>query len=274
MSILFTGHKGFLGRELIPALSMLDEIVVFDGDLLDFEAVRIFAEKCSVTKIFHAAARGGRRNKVETPSTLQNNVQVTTNILRLDLPTLLICSGAVYNREKSIDVATERKSLDSFPTDFYGQSKFITTALARNRDDCRILRFFNVFGITEGIDRFITFNISQYIKHEPMLIFSDFEMDFFFVEDALPAVNSWMAGDAIPNEMNMVYRSKFLLSEICTIINTLADYSVPIIRERDEKGKNYTGDGQLLESLGFPQLGLEGGILNMYHLLLNADGRD
>jgi len=60
MSILFTGHKGFLGRELIPALSMLDEIVVFDGDLLDFEAVRIFAEKCSVTKIFHAAARGGR----------------------------------------------------------------------------------------------------------------------------------------------------------------------------------------------------------------------
>ena len=171
MTVLFTGHRGFLGRELIPELELQEDLVFFDGDLTDYDAVKSFIQGKSVTRIIHAASRGGRRNKVDTPQTLLNNVRATTNVLQFSLPTILFCSGAIYNREESVDNAQESNSLLSFPVDYYGQSKFIANSLAKNTSNSNILRFFNVFGPSEGFDRFISFNVSQYIKHKPMTIF-------------------------------------------------------------------------------------------------------
>jgi nucleoside-diphosphate-sugar epimerase len=265
MKILFTGHRGFLGRELIPLLKEDHEVFTFDGDYRNFESVQGFVHENSVEKILHAAVRGGRRNKLETHETLQNNVETTINILRLDLPTILFCSGAIYNRDHSINRVTEVESLNSFPTDFYGQSKFISNALARNHGNCSVLRFFNVFGPTEGFDRFISFNISRYLAQEPMIVFNDFEMDFFFVRDTLPVISSWLSEDPFPSEVNMVYEAKFLLSEICNFINTLGGYEVPIDIQEPSRNKNYSGGGAVLSSLGFNFLGLEKGISQMYH---------
>lgn len=264
MSLLFTGHKGFLGRELIPNLRLLDEVVLFDGDLTNFRELQSYAQKQSVTRIIHAAVRGGRRNKIDSQEILVNNVQATTNVLNLDLPTVLFCSGAIYNRDFSINCAKEDESLSSFPNDYYGQSKFVSTALARNRAGCNILRFFNVFGPTEGMDRFISYNISQYIKRKPMKVFSDFEMDFFYVADTLAVLTKWLRGDDLPSELNMVYPEKFRLSEICETINGLANHSVPIEIEQPPKNRNYTGSGQRLSSMNLPLLGLIHGLRQMY----------
>ncbi len=267
MTVFFTGHRGFLGRELIPELELHEDLVFFDGDLTDYDAVKNFIQDKSVTRIIHAASRGGRRNKVDTHETLLNNVRATTNVLRFNLPTILFCSGAIYNREESVDNALECNSLLSFPVDYYGQSKFIANSLAKNTGNSNILRYFNVFGPSEGLDRFISFNVSQYIKHKPMKIFKDFEMDFFYVQDTLPVLTSWLNESILPNEINMVYRSKMRLSDVCELINSLSNHTVPIHVLEEPHNKNYTGNGQILDSLQFTQVGLQVGIECMYESL-------
>lgn len=57
MKILFTGHRGFLGRELIPPLSAKTEIITFKGDLLNYSQLAKFAVDNSISRIIHAAAR-------------------------------------------------------------------------------------------------------------------------------------------------------------------------------------------------------------------------
>ncbi len=264
MKILFTGHRGFLGRELVSILKSDFEVLTFDGDYSVYQPVEEFVRDNAVDKIIHAAVRGGRRNRLDTQETLQNNVETTINVLRLNLPTLLFCSGAIYNRAHSIFRAKEVDSLSSFPRDYYGQSKFLANLLAKNQANCNVLRFFNVFGPTEGLDRFISFNISRYLNREPMIIFSDFEMDFFFVKDAVPVISSWVNGRRLPPEINMVYEVKYHFSQICQFINSLGDYTVPIEIQDSGMEKHYSGNGELLSSLGFSFLGLEEGILQMY----------
>jgi GDP-L-fucose synthase len=265
MTIFFTGHLGFLGRELIPFLKPIEEIVTFDGDCNDLAALKKFVKLNRVDKIIHSAARGGRRNKIDTQATLINNVTITSNILKFDLPTILFCSGAIYNRENSIDSAKENTSTSSFPSDYYGQSKFISNLIARDNQNCTSLRFFNVFGKSEGLDRFITYNVNQYLAHKPMLIFKDFLMDFFYVKDVLPIIYLWLKQDSIPREMNLVYDKKYFLSEICGLINELSDYEIPITIQENSLSKSYTGDGTLLESLKLPLLGLQNGMQEMFN---------
>jgi nucleoside-diphosphate-sugar epimerase len=267
MTLLFTGHRGFLGRELIPDLQIHEEIVQFNGDCTDYSALRKFVKDFGVDKVIHAAARGGRRTKPDSVATLINNVESTVNILRLELPSILFCSGAIYNRIESIDQARESESLLSYPSDFYGQSKFIGTALARKQQNCTVLRFFNVFGLSEGIDRFITFNILQYIEHKPMRIFRNFQMDFFYVRDVTPVLVEWLGCLTPLPEMNLVYRSKYFLSEICEKINSLSDHRVPVQVESFSQLNHYTGDGEILHSLALNQLGLDSGISDMYNFL-------
>jgi nucleoside-diphosphate-sugar epimerase len=267
MTIFFTGHLGFLGREIIPFLKPIEEIVTFEGDCNDLVALKKFVKHNHVDKIIHSAARGGRRNKIDTQATLINNVTITSNILKLELPTILFCSGAIYNRDNSIDSAIENSSTSSFPSDYYGQSKFISNLIARDNQNCISLRFFNVFGKSEGLDRFITYNINQYLAHKPMVIFSDFLMDFFFVKDVLPIIYLWLKQDFIPKEMNLVYNEKYFLSEICGLINRLSDYKVPITIQENSQSNSYTGDGTLLESLKLPLLGLQNGMQEVFNFL-------
>ena len=267
MTILFTGHKGFLGKELIPELKLSEEITTYQGDLTDWQSLKNFIHENRVERIIHAAFRGGRRNKIDTPETLTNNVKSTVNLLRLEIPLVIFCSGAIYNRNESIDEAREEDSLASYPSDFYGQSKFINNYLAQGQENSVSLRYFNAFGKSEGVDRFITFNLIQYIQRKPMIIFKDFQMDFFYVQDTLPVLKSWINEAILPKEMNLVYQEKLFLSEICALMNTLSDYEVPIHFQEEAQGINYTGNGKILETLQLPQLGLKTGIVKMYEFL-------
>lgn len=268
MRILFTGHRGFLGRELIPILGDFFEVVEYQGDLTSWPEFDKFVETNKVERIIHAAIRGGRRNKVETTETLVNNLQVFFNVIKTQIPTLSFCSGAVYDRRRSLDSISENASGDAIPIDYYGQSKFIINKFAAWENTVSTVRFFNVFGVSEGMDRFISFNVSQYVNRKPMVIYNDFYMDFFYVKDLIPVLHAWLDGKILPKEMNLVYMHKYLLSEICEIINGLSTYKVPVLQEGAPNKNNYTGDGSLFSGLFPSTLGLERGIYEMYQEIL------
>jgi len=264
MKVLFTGHRGFLGRELIPKLAREFEIKIYEGDLCHFQELRQFVADNRIEKIVHAAVRGGRRIKVDDYKVLETNLVASTNLLMLDLPTLSFCSGAIYGRQESLSNSKENQAGDRYPDDYYGQSKFLFRQIAIDKPNIQILRFFNVFGVQETPERFLTSNIRRYINREPMQVFQDFYMDFFFVEDSLPLVSRWLKGVEIPKEINLVYTKKYLLSEICQKINKLGNHSVEVEFTNDLPGKNYCGDGTVLESQGLNLKGLEYGINEIF----------
>ena len=55
MGVLFTGHRGFLGRELIPKLQEHADIKVFEGDVRNFSELYKFVKANKVKKVIHGA---------------------------------------------------------------------------------------------------------------------------------------------------------------------------------------------------------------------------
>ena len=265
MKILFTGHRGFLGRELIPQLMKDYEVYKFEGDLRDFQKLNQFVTDNRIEKIIHAAARGGRRFKVDDYSVLEENLITSVNVLRLGLPTVAFCSGAIYGRQEKVSNVRESEAGKRFPHDFYGQSKFLFRQLVKENSEVKLLRFFNVFGISETPGRFLRTNITRYWNRQPMIVFQDFYMDFFYVYDSVPILKRWLSGEVIPSEVNLVYQEKYLLSDICIKVNELGPHKVPVQIDKQELGSDYCGNGSVLATMGFTLNGLDYGIRSMFN---------
>ena len=264
MKVLFTGHRGFLGREIIPEINKSVEICCYQGDLRDYSQLSQFVADQKVERVIHAAVRGGRRNRIDTYLDLAENLVSSMNVLRLQLPTISFCSGKIYGWQNSIENKSENDFEGIFPEDFYGQFKYMFRNLVVNEENIKLLRFFNVFGISESNERFMKANIARYAKKEKMIIHQDFTMDLFYVKDSVPIISDWLNGLEIPKETNLVYSQKRKLSEICSIINELDTHKVDICVEDKNSGKNYYGNGQNFSKLGYKAAGLEAGIRIMY----------
>jgi len=271
VKILFTGHRGFLGRELIPKLREHADITVFEGDVRNFSELYEFVRTNKVKKVIHGAAKVARRNKAETVQDLEDNLVMGANIIRLDLPTLSFCSGKIFGSQISIDGFAESKAGEVYPADFYGQSKYLFKSITRDNLNIFLCRFFNVFGVSEANNRFIKANIVRYLNEKPMIIHQDLIMDTFYVEDSLFLIRDWITDAPIPNDVNLVYPEKYYLSQICHLINNLREHQVPIIIEDDKPGKNYFGDSTIFTSLKYSLTGIENGLLQIVKSLESDD---
>lgn len=268
MKILFTGHKGFLGRELIPHLSREFEVFTFESDLRNHDELSEFVNRNSISHVIHAAAKVANRWDADSSNNLIQNLQITMNIVELGLPVLTFCSGRVYGYQKSIDNVDESNAGERYPTDFYGQGKFILRKLVEGRNSVKLLRYFNVFGVSEDPRKFIKANLIRYRNKEPMIIDQNIMYDFFYVVDSLPIIKNWIQGIDIPKETNLVYSEKFRLSDVCDLINKLDDYSVGIVIKQSGDGKNYFGNGHKFNSMRYPLVGLEKGLSHVYQSIL------
>jgi GDP-L-fucose synthase len=264
MSILFTGHNGFLGRELIPRLSANHKIITYPGDLRDFADLSEFVKKNSILKVIHAAAKVANRWEIDTSENLVNNLKMTMNIVNLGIPMLSFCSGKIYGQQETIDNVGEDEAGDRFPEDYYGQSKYIIRKLVLENNNVSIFRFFNVFGIHEHPLRFIKANITRYSTKEPMIIDQNIHFDFFYIEDAIPIIASWISESSMPKELNLVYKEKYDLFQVCSLINKLAEHKVRIIVKNSDPGRNYYGNGERLSKLNYPTLGINEGLSRVF----------
>jgi nucleoside-diphosphate-sugar epimerase len=267
--ILFTGHKGFLGRELLPHVDRNYQVFVYENDLCNFTELEKFANNKGITHVIHAATRGGRRLVADTTNVLLNNLMATLNVFRLQKKTLSFCSGKIYNYAFPISGPDEITFRNGAPEDYYGLSKYLIRNMSLQYPQVILMRFFNCFGLNENPNRFIKSNLERYIRREPMVIHNNLVMDFFYSLDLIPLISRWIDEIYLPKELNLVYEQKYQLSEICSLINQLNDYDVPIIIESAEYGKNYFGDGTNLQKLNIGLLGLKYGLNSVYTEMLN-----
>ena len=269
MNILFTGQRGFLGRELIPYLEKKGHDVTSSNvDYSDERNVDQFFRHREFDFIIHAAIRGGRRIRKDSADDFHNNVRMFEVLASQRVPLITFCSGAVYGRQEDIYGLSETQVGMRIPTDYYGFAKYIIAQRARQLTNVYVLRFFNVFGPTSQEDMFTSANIRNYINKKEMVIFKDKYMDFFGISDTKKVLDLYLEkAKELPKDINLVYKTTQTLSDVGKMINNLSDHTVEIdIRERGME-KSYCGSGNLLSTLGLKLNGLEYELNSTYEYL-------
>lgn len=185
-------------------------------------------------------------------------------------------SGAELDRRYNINLETDMNR--RYPIDFYGMSKSIINKLCQVEPKLYNFRIFNCFGSDEAPERMIRGNIEKYIRKEPMTLFSNRLMDFFYIEDLALIVEYFLKAPMFPTKIiNCSYEDHIRLRDVLEIINSLDNYSVPILDDVDQSinkinttQTDYVGIHSELP-LGF--VGLEEGIRRTYEKIKRSYGQ-
>jgi GDP-L-fucose synthase len=274
MNILVTGANGFIGSNIIKLLSNDTNFKFFNGNrnainLYSTESIERYLDENQIDTVIHCAIEGGSRLKQDTSDMLYKNILMYENLIKFNHRYKVFInfgSGAEFDRKYDISNVNEYDMFGVVPTDFYGLSKNIISKLSVHYCASVNLRIFGCFYHNELSTRFIKNNINKYINHKSMIIHQDRYMDFFYMDDLINIIEySLNNPPSTYKDINMSYLKKYKLSDITSIINDLSSYKVDVIIENENFGLNYTGNGELLNSLNLKLKGLELGIKECYH---------
>ena len=277
MRILITGCNGFIGRNLVKLLgkeNLIDAVSRKELDLLDGDAVQKFFEGKKYHLVIHTAVEGGRRTKPDTEEMFYNNILMVYNLLEnQEHFDRMITFGSGAELDRRLDINTETDDTKRYPIDFYGMAKSVTHKLCLAEPKLYNFRIFNCFGEDESSDRMIRGNVEKYVRREPMTLFSNRLMDFFYIEDLGLMIEYFLKTPLFPHKIvNCTYDKHIRLKDVMEIINNLNSYDVPIIEVNDESTNkinvtktDYVGDNK---NLPLDFLGIEGGIKRIYQSVL------
>lgn len=269
--ILFTGGNGFIGRQIIPLLEKEGwEVVRPRSHQVRLE---ITSEVDSLFKgekyyaIIHGAIIGGRREVEDGPSVFYKNMSMFENIFRhVDKTELFINldSGASYGRPSPVEQPSPKDLGVVVPSDNYGFSKYCIAKRVLNHPKGINLRIFGCFGPYEESDRFFYTNINNYMNKKNIEIFKDRKMDFIYANDLYKIISYFLSigKKSFVNDVNCVYKEKYYLSEMASMINNLSDHKVEIIKKGSYEEHPYCGYPNSIECIDYD--GLEKGIRDCY----------
>ena len=253
MKILITGSNGYIAKSLIESLSSEHSIICLsreEADLASLVELNKFFDKHPIfDAVIHTAITGGRRTKPEDSETIDQNIKMYYNLLE---------NRNSFCRFISFGSGAELLALNT-P---YGISKRLIAESMKDKDKFTNIRIFGCFDHNEADNRFIKGNIIRYINKEPIQIYENKQMDFFFMEDLVSVVKYCLAQENPPKEINCSYKEKYSLHQIAEIINKLGNYNV-LISSNNSSGKDYIGEF----NLPVPYIGLEKGIRSVYDKL-------
>lgn len=253
MKILITGGNGYIAKSLYNSLKNKHNVTCItrqDFDLTNsFETTKFFSNKY-FDVVIHTAVVGGSRLKPEDSSIIDQNLQMYYN--------LLSCKNK-YN--KFIHFGSGAETYLDTP---YGWSKNIIYKSILEKENFYNIRIFGVFDENEWETRFIKTNIKRYINREPIEIYQNKHMDFFYMEDLVSLVEFYILNENPPKEIDCVYPESKTLHHIANVINKLDGYKVEIKINEPELGKEYIGK---FTNLGLEYIGLEQGIEIVYNKL-------
>jgi UDP-glucose 4-epimerase len=173
MSILITGHKGYIGSHLYEYLIKYNTVYgvdIDDFDLKDYNKLHIFVNNKNIETIIHLASYKDLNESIENPITYyENNILITLNILKViqeyNIKHLIFSSSAsILNVDKTIT------NIDKL-TNPYAKTKLICEEMIKdtaitNNFTYTILRYFNPYGFTLDVDivPFIEKNTNIFFK--------------------------------------------------------------------------------------------------------------
>jgi GDP-L-fucose synthase len=282
MRILITGSNGFVGRNLAKLLdgdNIIETVTRKELDLLNSQVVKEFFNGKKYNLVIHTAVEGGRRTVPDDEGVFYRNLLMIYNLLEnQDSFDRMITfgSGAELDRRYNINLETDMNR--RYPIDFYGMSKSIINKLCQVEPKLYNFRIFNCFGSDEAPERMIRGNIEKYIRKEPMTLFSNRLMDFFYIEDLALIVEYFLKAPMFPTKIiNCSYEDHIRLRDVLEIINSLDNYSVPILDDVDQSinkinttPTDYVG---IHSELPLEFVGMEEGIRRTYEKIKRSYGQ-
>jgi len=267
--ILITGSDGYIARNIAKNFSDYDLTLINRSklNLLDSKSVKNFFKYRYFDAVIHTATSGGSRLKTDDGNVFYENCLMHQNILdNTSSYAKLISfgSGAELDRRYDVDPTVDYKK--SFPVDPYGMSKNFIVKSGLMYPNFYNIRIFNVFNEDELPSRMIKSNIVNYLNKQPIIIHQNKWMDFFYMNDLCEVVRLVIDEYVDEKIINCSYKEKYKLSDIAKIINSLSDYNVEVIVEKDKFGLNYIGDYNLHQD-NLSLSGIHLGIENTYKAL-------
>ena len=253
MKILITGSDGYIAKSIYNAFYKfynITSITAKDFDLQDTEVVNNWFKDKAFDIVIHTAIKGGSRLKTEDQSISDSNLKMFNNLL--------------INKDKFKKLISFGSGAEIYaPETPYGKSKRIINDTIQKESNFYNIRIFAVFDEDELDTRFIKHNILQYIKKEPIKIYNNKIMDFFYMKDLLSVIDYYINNDTLDKEVNCSYVEKYTLKDIADMINSLNDHKVPIIIQSNNELKIYAGQS----NLKVKTIGLKEGLKNTYDIL-------
>lgn len=242
-------------------ISQFAEII--ELDLLSSVELENVLNKYEFDILIHAAIVGGRRTKVEDSEIFYKNILMFENILKFSHKFKMILnfdSAAIYDRNTDIFMRKEN-DITTIPTDYYGLSKYVIYNRSLLFNNIYNLRIFNIFHAGEENDRFIKGCFIAEKNNTVFNIIEDKLFDFFSETDFVNVVDhyiycgfisSTMIGAPFtPKVMNLSYKTKYLLSDICRLImgdkfDSLVNINKKFESESNNNTLNYCGNSDIL----------------------------
>jgi nucleoside-diphosphate-sugar epimerase len=267
--ILITGSDGYIARNIAKNFSDYDLTLINRSklNLLDSKSVKNFFKYRYFDAVIHTATSGGSRLKTDDGNVFYENCLMHQNILDNTISYAKLISfgsGAELDRRYDVDPTVDYKK--SFPVDPYGMSKNFIVKSGLMYPNFYNIRIFNVFNEDELPSRMIKSNIVNYLNKQPIIIHQNKWMDFFYMNDLCEVVRLVIDEYVDEKIINCSYKEKYKLSDIAKIINSLSDYNVEVIVEKDKFGLNYIGDYNLHQD-NLSLSGIHLGIENTYKAL-------
>ena len=301
--VLVTGGAGFIGSHLSRGLvSRGYKVSIFDnlstgkldgikellspsgaefifGDILNSEMVR---KACrSVDAVIHLAAIKDVQFSIQNPTiTHQVNVVGTKNLLDACVSSgvrrfLLVSTSAVYGDAKYLPV-DEGHPLN--PLSAYASTKIQSETQcleseSRSDMETRILRLFNVYGKSQGVDSYsgvITKFIDRIRSGNPAIIYGDGiqTRDFVNVKDVVGAITLALEIDTVKSRVfNIGSGEAVRILDLAKIVAELEGESDKVIHEAGRSGEILQSVADIRRAkneLGFiPSIGLKNGLLEL-----------
>lgn len=258
MRVLITGTNGYIGKSLRKALREKYYVVGLNRsivDLTDAVAVRDFFNTTHFFDVvIHCAVEGGNRLVEDSWDVMDKNLMMYYNLLA--------------NQTRFGKLIHFGSGAETYmPSKPYGYSKKIIAKSILNQDNFYNIKLFGVFDENELDTRFIKANIKRYIAKEPMQVYRNRLMDFFYMQDLIKVVEYYIDTKEPLKEFDCVYDTYFTLTNIAeTLINSLGNYKVDV--KLQEVGADMY-ISRYREPLPISFVGLEEGIKNVYNKLKN-----
>lgn len=259
MKIGVIGANGFVGSNLVSHLSnryKVIPIVSQQVNLLDGTVAEKYLAQEHFDVIVNAAAR------ISDPLMLndtQNNLGLFMNLYNnrhLFRKLINLGSGAEFDRNTDINLASEDSIKYYTPSDSYGFGQNVKSRISKNTDNFFTLRIFNCFGPGELSTRIFPKFLNCPDCFE---VNNDRYFDYFFIDDLCTVVEKFCVNDYIHYpDVNCVYTNKLKISEALQLFAKINNITTPI-KIVSTSSNNYTGDGKKLADLKFNLLGLEEG---------------
>lgn len=267
MNVLITGGNGYIAKSLIDKLKHLStynitSITREDFDLTNKSHTDKWFNKKYFDVIIHTAAKGVNRLVETNDNICYQNIQMFYNLLN---------NKHCFNKLIHFGSGAEL----GMPYEPYGLSKNVISKIIDTEPNFYNIRIFGIFDKNELDTRFIKSNIKRYLNKQPLEVYQDKLMDFFYMEDLVELVKYYIKPNKesfshihLPKNVDCIYDAcvKDSLLDIAYLINSLSNYKVKI-NVGEGKGKNYVGSNNPFD---IKWIGLEQGIKETYKQIKNG----